>query len=286
MNTLSGIRPAQLAGQWYPANPKHLAEEVDRFISAANMGVLDGEVVAVMSPHAGYMYSGSVAGYAFSAIKDLSPELVVVISPMHQPYYAPVMTTAHSAYQTPLGLIPVNRESIDCLSAILKNEAGVKLTEVAHDPEHSLEIELPFLQRAVNSGYQILPIMLRDQSAVMARNLAKALTQTLVQLGLAKRGSSLLVASTDLSHYYSQSRAKQLDDELLKQVALFDADGVIKTEEQGKGYACGRGALSTVMWAAKALGAKSAKILKYATSGDVSGDYDRVVGYAAAAFLS
>lgn len=286
MNTLSGIRPAQLAGQWYPANPKHLAEEVDRYISAANMGVLDGEVVAVMSPHAGYMYSGSVAGYAFSAIKDLSPELVIIISPMHQPYYAPVMTTAHSAYQTPLGLIPVNRESIDCLSAILKNEAGVKLAEVAHDPEHSLEIELPFLQRAVNSGYQILPIMLRDQSAVMARNLAKALTQALVQLGLAKRGSSLLVASTDLSHYYSQSRAKQLDDELLKQVALFDADGVIKTEEQGKGYACGRGALSTVMWTAKALGAKSAKILKYATSGDVSGDYDRVVGYAAAAFLS
>lgn len=285
MNTLPGIRPAQLAGQWYPANPQHLAEEVDRYISAANMDVLDGEVVAVMSPHAGYMYSGSVAGYAFSAIKDLSPELVVMISPMHQPYYAQVMTTAHSAYQTPLGLIPVNRESIDCLSAILKNEAGVKLTEVAHDPEHSLEIELPFLQRALNSGYQILPIMLRDQSAVMARYLAKALTQALVQLGMAKRGSSLLVASTDLSHYYSQSRAKQLDGELLKQVALFDAEGVIKTEEQGKGYACGRGALSAVMWAAKALGARSAKILKYATSGDVSGDYDRVVGYAAAAFL-
>jgi AmmeMemoRadiSam system protein B len=148
-----------------------------------------------------------------------------------------------------------------------------------------LEIELPFLQRALNSGYQILPIMLRDQSAVMARYLAKALTQALVQLGMAKRGSSLLVASTDLSHYYSQSRAKQLDGELLKQVALFDAEGVIKTEEQGKGYACGRGALSAVMWAAKALGARSAKILKYATSGDVSGDYDRVVGYAAAAFL-
>jgi AmmeMemoRadiSam system protein B len=127
--------------------------------------------------------------------------------------------------------------------------------------------------------------MLRDQSHTMALNLANALAQTLVQTGFSKQDTSLLIASTDLSHYYSQSRAALLDAELLKQVEAFDPDGVIRIEEQGKGYACGRGALATVMWAAKELGASKAKILKYATSGDASGELNRVVGYAAAAFL-
>ncbi len=285
MNTLPGVRPFQLAGQWYSANPHHLAEEVDRYISEAEIGLLDGEVIAIMAPHAGYMYSGSVAGYAFSAIKDRTPDLVVVLSPMHQPYFAPVMTTAHAAYATPLGEIPVNRDIVKSLSSILENETGVKLIEVAHDPEHSLEIELPFLQRAIKGAFQLLPIMLRDQSVGMARNLARALTQTFSQVGLTRSGKTLIIASTDLSHYYSQSRARLLDAELLRQVEAFDPEGVIRVEEQGKGYACGRGALSTVMWVAKALGATKAKILKYATSGDVSGDCDRVVGYGAAAFL-
>lgn len=286
MNAVAGARPSQLAGQWYPADPKRLADEVDRYINEAQIGSLDGEVVAVMAPHAGYMYSGGVAGYAFSALKNFSPELVVVISPMHQPYYAPVMTTAHPAYTTPLGEIPVNRGVIKELSAVLQNDVGVKLVEVAHDPEHSLEIELPFLQRVIKGRFQLLPIMLRDQSAVMARNLAKSLSHVLSKSGLAKTGETILIASTDLSHYYSQPRARLLDGELLKQVEAFDPEGVVRVEEQGKGYACGRGALSTVMWTAKALGATKAKILKYATSGDVSGDFDRVVGYAAAAFLS
>lgn len=285
MDTVTGARPAQLAGQWYPANGQSLADEVDRYISSAKNEALDGDVVAVMSPHAGYMYSGHVAGHAFSPVKGLSPELVVVISPMHQPYYAPILTTAHTAYTTPLGEIPVNRDVLQVFSAYLESETGVKLIEVAHDPEHSLEIELPFLQRAVKSAFQLLPIMLRDQSAIMAKNLSKALVHSLSQFGLTKPGAVILVASTDLSHYYSQFRARLLDSELLKQVEAFDPEGVIRIEEQGKGYACGRGALSAVMWTAKALGANRAKVLKYATSGDVSGDFDRVVGYAAAVFL-
>lgn len=286
MNAIPSVRPSQLAGQWYPADPNRLAEEVDHYISAAEVGLLDGEVIALMAPHAGFMYSGGVAGYAFSAIKNRSPKLVIVISPMHQPYYAPIMTTAHSAYHTPLGEIPVNRDILQLLTSILQNETGVKLVEVAHDPEHSLEIELPFLQRSLQGSFQLLPIMLRDQSAIMARNLAKSLTRALSQLKLARPGETILIASTDLSHYYSQSRARLLDAELLKQVEAFDPEGVIRIEEQGKGYACGRGALSAVMWTAKALGATKAKVLKYATSGDVSGDFDRVVGYASAAFLS
>lgn len=284
MNSFSEVRPPQLAGQWYPANPQSLAKEVDGYINAAYIGILEGDVVAVMAPHAGYIYSGSVAGYAFAAVTNLNPELVIVISPMHQPYYAPVMTSAHSAYSTPLGEIPVNQEIVKSLSSVLNDESGLKLVEVFNDPEHSIEIELPFLQRALKSNFQLLPIMLRDQSAFMARTLSDALFQTLTRFGLTKKGSVILVASTDLSHYYSQQRAKLLDSELLKQVEMFDPEGVIRIEEQGKGYACGRGALSTVMWAAKALGANRAKILKYATSGDVSGDFDRVVGYAAAAF--
>jgi AmmeMemoRadiSam system protein B len=285
MNTVTGARPAQLAGQWYPADSQRLADEVDRYISAAEVGALDSEVVAIMAPHAGYMYSGGVAGYAFSAIQELLPQLVVVISPMHQPHHAKVMTSAHTAYTTPLGEISVNRDTINCLSSILKDDFGVELGEVAYDPEHSLEIELPFLQRALKQSFQLLPLMLRDQSAVMASNLANAVTQTLSQTGFSKQGATLLVASTDLSHFYSQPRANLLDMELLKQVEAFYPEGVIRVDEQGKGYACGRGALAAVMWIAKALGASKAKILKYSTSGDASGEYDRVVGYAAAVFL-
>ncbi len=285
MNSVLGPRPAQLAGMWYPASAKHLASEVDCYIERAELEDLGGQVVGIMSPHAGYMYSGPVAGYAFAAIKGLSPQLVVVLSPMHQPYYLPVITTAHSAYVTPLGEIPVNREVVESLIVSLEKETGLKIREVSNDEEHSLEIELPFLQRVLKPGFQLLPIMLRDQSLSMSRFLADAIFQVLLKYQWEEPGQVILVASTDLSHYYPQARACALDTEILDRVKAFDPEGVIRVEEQGKGFACGRGALASVMWLAKSLGASRSKILKHATSGEISGDYSRVVGYAAAAFL-
>jgi AmmeMemoRadiSam system protein B len=279
-----GIRPSPIAGQWYPADARRLAAQVDGYMDTAKLPEIDGEVVGVMAPHAGHIYSGPVAGYAFAALRGLKPDLVVVVSPMHQPYYEPLLTTAYAAYATPLGSIPVHREALSLLDDLLENELGIRLTPVARDMEHSLEIELPFLQRALARPFSLLPVMVRDQSQAVSRGLGKAIADTLANKDIVGVEPAILVASTDLSHFYPQQVARTLDGEILRQVEAFDPEGVIRVDEQGKGYACGRGALAAVLWAAKELGANRSQVLHYATSGDVTGDYERVVGYGAAVF--
>jgi hypothetical protein len=233
-----------------------------------------------MTPHAGHRYSGPVAGHAFAAFRGLKPEIVAVVSPMHYPYREPLLTTAHQAYSTPLGEIPVDIAALDELDQSLIKELGFGLARVENDPEHSLEIELPFLQRALENPFSLLPVMVRDQAAPVMQKLGRALAAV-----LSKR-SALLVASTDLSHFYPQTVAHKLDAEVLRQVETFDPAGIIRVEESGKGFACGRGALASVMWAARGLGADHALILNYATSGDVTGDFSQVVGYGAALFTA
>lgn len=279
MKTIAEVRPSPFAGHWYEADPLRLAAEVDHYIESAQLPELDGEVVAVIAPHAGHRYSGPVAGYAFAAIRGLSPEIVVVISPMHDPLDVPLLTTAHAAYGTPLGEIPVDQEMLLALDIQLHQELGVGLVRVARDREHSLEIELPFIQRALKAPFKLLPIMVCEQNQPVARGLGRALGKVLTG------HQALLVASTDLSHYYSQPVARLLDQEMLDRVEAFDPVGVIEVEEQRKGFACGRGALAAVLWAARELGADRVKILHHATSGDVTGDYSWVVGYGAAVIL-
>jgi MEMO1 family protein len=279
MKAISDIRPSPIAGQWYPGDPRHLAAEVDRYMDEADLPELSGEVVAVMAPHAGHIYSGPVAGYAFAALRGLAPDLVAVVSPMHYPYFEALLTTAHAAYNTPLGDIPVDQPALAILDDYLLEETGTRLARVQRDMEHSLEIELPFLQRALAKPFRLIPVMVRDQSARVAHGLGRALARL---FGGLEGESTLLVASTDLSHFYKQEEANILDAEILRQVDAFDPAGVIRVEEQGKGFACGRGALAAVLWAAKELGANHAQVVRHATSGDVTGDYDRVVGYGAA----
>jgi len=282
MSELLDLRPSPIAGQWYPADPRRLAAQVDQYMQAAQLPELDGEVVAVMAPHAGHIYSGPVAGYAFAALRDSTPDVVIVVSPMHHPYYEPLLTTAHDAYATPLGSVPVQHEALRALDSYLLEELDLRLTPVSNDMEHSLEIELPFLQRALAKPFSLLPIMMREQSTAVARGLGMALAKIISDEKVIPDQSAILVASTDLSHFYPQQVARNLDMEILRQVEAFDPAGVIQVEEQGKGFACGRGALAAVLWAAKELGADRTQILHYATSGDVTGDHDRVVGYGAA----
>ncbi len=279
MQTKSDVRPSPIAGQWYTGDPRRLAESVDRYIQSAELPELDGEVVAVMAPHAGHRYSGVVAGYAFAALQGLHPELVAVVSPIHSYYPAALLTTAHSAYETPLGVIPVDDAALHALDDHLEAALGLRLAPVRSDPEHSLEIELPFLQRTLASEFMLLPVMVRDQSERVTHGLGLALAKTL------QGRRALLVASTDLSHFYPQEIAEKLDAEVLRCVAAFDPQGVLDAEEQGKGFACGRGALAAVLWAAKELGADTVKVLNHATSGNVTGDFSQVVGYGAAVIL-
>jgi AmmeMemoRadiSam system protein B len=278
MSTATDVRPSPIAGQWYQSDPARLSAIVDGYINAARMPEIRGEVIAVMAPHAGHKYSGPVAGYSFAALRGLKPDVVAVVSPMHHPYYEPLLTTSHAAYATPLGNIDVDHGLVERLDELLRNRAGLGLKRISRDPEHSLEIELPFLQRILKEPFKLLPVMVRDQGVFIAQNLGQGLAEVL------SGQDAVLVASTDLSHFYPQPVAEKYDREFLNQVEKFNPQLVIEIEEQGKGFACGRGALAAVMWAARALGANRAQILNYGTSGDVTGDTNQVVGYASAVF--
>lgn len=273
------VRPSPIAGKWYEGNAKKLAQSVDEFINDAQLPDLAGDVIGVIAPHAGHIYSGAVAGYAFAALRSLRPSLVAVISPMHHPYHDPLLTTSHDAYQTPLGDILVDKQALSELDVVLKSELGFGLTPVPRDPEHSLEIELPFLQRALKSEWNLLPVMVRALDPKVSLGLGKALAQVL------RNKNSVIVASTDLSHFYNQNTALKFDQFMLDQFESFDPESAFEAERTGKGFACGLGAVTAVMWASHELGANKVKVLHHATSGDVTGDYSSVVGYGAAAIL-
>ena len=273
------IRPSPLAGRWYESDPAILAHNVDRYLDSARLPALEGEVVAIIAPHAGHIYSGPVAGYAFAALRGRSPDVVAVIAPMHHPYYEPLITTAHDAYSTPLGEVLVDKNALRQLDGLLKSELNFGLSPVANDPEHALEIELPFLQRALSSEWKLLPVMVRVREASISERFGKALAKVL------RDKSFVLVASTDLSHFYNQQTALVYDRSMLHQIESFNPEGAFDLESAGKGFACGLGAFTAVMWAARELGADKVQILRHATSGDVTGDYSSVVGYGAAAIL-
>lgn len=236
--------------------------------------MIEGKIWGIVAPHAGYRYSGAVAAHAFKCLKGLNPDLIVIISPMHHPHHAPLLTTAHQAYRTPLGIVEVDQQVVDKLRETL-GKHGLGLTPIMYDQEHSLEIEIPFLQHVFGS-FRLLPVMIHDQRIRIAKVLGAALATTL------EKSNVLFVASSDLSHFYPQHKAQQFDLELLHRLEAFDPEGVITAEEEGVGFACGRGAIATLLWATHHLGANKVNILNHATSGDVTGDFDSVVGYGAA----
>ncbi len=276
------VRPSPIAGQWYESDPEMLARNVDEYLDDAHLPELDGEVIAVIAPHAGHLYSGAVAGYAFAALRSRRPDLVAVIAPMHHPYFEPLITTAHDAYSTPLGTVSVDKDALLELDVILKSELGFGLSPVSNDKEHSVEIELPFLQRAFSSEqseWKLLPVMVRAREPRVSEGLGKALAKVLRDKNFA------LVASTDLSHFYNHKTALTYDRAMLNEIESFNPEGAFDVERAGKGFACGLGAFTAVMWASRELGADKVKVLRHATSGDVTGDYSSVVGYASAVIL-
>ena len=276
------VRPSPIAGQWYEGDPEMLARTVDEYLNDAQLPDLDREVIAVIAPHAGHAYSGGVAGYAFAALRGQDPDLIAIIAPMHHPYVEPLITSAHDAYSTPLGDVPVDKDALIELDEILKLELGFGLSPVANDKEHSLEIELPFLQRLFSSEkseWKLLPVMVRAREQHVSEGLGKALARVLHDKNFT------IVASTDLSHFYNHKTALNYDRTMLNEIESFNPEGAFDVERAGKGFACGLGAFTAVMWASRELGADKVQVLRHATSGDVTGDYSSVVGYAAAVIL-
>jgi AmmeMemoRadiSam system protein B len=283
------LRPSPLAGLWYPARPDALAASVDALLAQASGSYTPGQsetppepdaVVGLLAPHAGHRFSGAVAAHAFHAVQGQRFDVVAVLSPSHYHADAPILTSAHAAYATPLGPVLVDQPALAALRAALARAlavpAGQAVPALRRDREHAIEIELPFLQRALAPGFSLLPLMLRDQGEPLARALGAALAEAL-------RGRrALLVASSDLSHFSPQATALERDAALLQPLAALDPAGVLAVQAAGRGQACGAGAIAAVLWAAQALGANRARVVRHATSGDVTGDYDAVVGYAAA----
>lgn len=268
---LKGVRKPVIAGTWYPGKPEELRRMISEFMAKVEVGLIPGELIGLVAPHAGYIYSGQVAAYAYRQIEGRSFETVVVVHPSHRLYVNGYALTAAAFYETPLGQVPLDEE------VIAKLDERLKFTFLRSDQEHSLEIQLPFLQYALGS-FKLVPIMMGDQSWGQCQKLASALAEVL-------RGKkSLLVASSDLSHFYSYRMALTLDKVVLSFVENYDPEGLAKAIASGKAEACGGGPIVAVMLASKELGADKAKVLKYANSGDVTGDFGSVVGYMAAAF--
>lgn len=279
MESKMDIRPSPIAGTWYDGNASQLAKKVDDTFTQAALPEIEGEILGLIVPHAGHRYSGRTAGVAFSAIRGKKWGRVAILSPMHSFHPAPLLTTAHDAYATPLGVVNVDRDGMESLAVILDKTYGLPLYTIAKDREHSLEIELPFLQRALPDGFSLLPLMVRAQEAEISRIVGTALAELL------KNSPALLVASTDLSHFYPLEVAEKLDAEMLHRFASLEPESLFEAERSGAGFACGHAAVAAVLWAAKALGANKVQILDHSTSAEETGDSSSVVGYGSAVIL-
>jgi AmmeMemoRadiSam system protein B len=270
--TQDDVRHSVIAGSWYPGDPRSLRAEISGFLDDVPSQPLQGELVGLVAPHAGYMYSGQVAAYAYVQLRGLGISRVALVSPVHRVYPGRFAVTDKAYYETPLGLVPVDVELVQGI------ERHVQLNRVSQDMEHSLEIQLPFLQHVLGD-FTLAPIMMGDQDWDSAGQLGQALAETIA------KDRALLVASTDLSHFHSYEVAVQLDHKVLDHVTAYDPEGLARTLAARKGEACGGGPVVAVMVAAQKLGANRAVLLKYMNSGDVTGDRSSVVGYAAAALL-
>jgi len=271
------VRPSPIAGRWYTDDPELLAQEVDAYIEEAKLKDedIDGIVIGIVAPHAGYRYSGRTAGYAYRAVQGKPRDLAVVLSPFHHFISGKFVTTAHGAYGTPLGAVGVEIDLLDELEAAMA-EAGLELGQAAEDEEHSLEIQLPFLQRAWQSDFRVLPVMIRSRSPQEVQAFADSLYETI------KDEDYLLVASTDLSHFFNQSSAEEMDAEMLRRIKDFDPEAVLTAEAEGEASACGAAAIAGMLWTARKAGADRVNILNYSTSANATGDRSSVVGYGAA----
>jgi MEMO1 family protein len=274
------IRQPVVAGQFYPAQPAELRQMVNQFLAEATVPQLPGDVVALVAPHAGYIYSGKVAAHSYALLKGRKFDRVIVIAPSHFESFPFNSVYSGDAYLTPLGNIPVDKEFA---SRLAKSNPMIQLSTRGHLPtqsqgEHALEVQLPFLQIVIGQ-FQLVPIVMGEQTYEIERALGVALAKAV------KGTNTLIVASSDLSHYHSYDQASNMDHKTLTAIEEWDYLSLSQNFALRVWEACGGGPIVATMIAAERLGAKQAKVLAYANTGDVTGDHSRVVGYGAVALL-
>ena len=274
------LRRAAVAGSWYPGTATAIAAEVDAYLEAARAAPPPGRLVGLVSPHAGLRYSGPVAAYGYGLLRALAGEpglTVVLVGPSHHAAFDGVAAHMRGAWETPLGRAPIDEE---VSQALVDADPVVFDDPDVHRDEHSLEMQMPFLQRLVPS-LRILPLLMGSQSRREVEALAAALAKALA----GRR--ALLVASSDLSHYQPAAVANRLDAKVVEEVGGFDEGALMARLETHQNVACGGGPVVAVMKAARALGADRATVLKYGDSGDVGErDKSHVVGYLSAALTA
>ena len=272
--TALAIRPPAVAGMFYPGDPHALHQQLDELFGKIEQQRVDGKLIALVSPHAGYIYSGFTAAHGFTLLKGLTFDAVVIVSPSHREYFDGISVYDGDAYRTPLGDVAINDELRRLLT---DGDDVISLSNSGHRQEHAVEVQIPFLQKMLKH-FTILPVVMGDQRREYSFHLGKKLAHIL-------RGRDvLLVASTDLSHYYPYQIAESLDGIVIEGVRRFDVEQLMADLEAERAEACGGGPTVAVMFAARELGANKTYILHSCNSGDVTGDRSGVVGYLSAAF--
>ncbi len=268
-------RPPAVAGTFYSDDPVVLRREIEGYLAQVQTPAIEESgLVALVVPHAGYCFSGAVAADAYRLIVGQNFDLVVVVAPTHHHYFEGVSIYSVGNYTTPLGEVEVD---CDLAVELISKYSEIDFVPEAHRFEHSLEVQLPFLQVALGD-FTLLPMIMGQQGWSQAVKLAE------IVAGLASGRRLLLIASSDLSHFHSAIQAGQLDRRIVEAVAAFDPVAFWSLIENHQAEACGAGPLLSVMLAAQKIGADRAQILSYHHSGEVGGDNSRVVGYMSAAF--
>jgi hypothetical protein len=275
MSEKETVRAPAVAGMFYEKSPVELRKNIDEMLNRVRLPNIKGTVRAVVSPHAGYMYSGFTAAHVFKLLEGRKYDCVVAVGPSHREYFDGISIYSGDAYETPLGKVPIDHE---VRSELLYKENNIIASVAGHRAEHSLEVQLPFLQYVLEK-FSIVPIIMGDQQRQLCEQLSAALARVMATKNI------LLVASSDLSHFHTYDEAVILDNRVIQAVERFDSDVFIDELEKKSLEACGGGPIAVAMKTAQQLGANRVEVLHYCNSGDITGDTSGVVGYLAAAFM-
>ncbi len=269
---MSKVRKPVVAGFFYPSDPQQLKDEVEIFLDISNPAFHFENTIGLISPHAGYTYSGKTAGYAYNLLKGTDYKTVIIISPSHREYFPGVSIYNGEAFETPLGIIPINKNLV---KKITSGSEFIFESVRGHEQEHAVEVQLPFLQIAL-TDFEIVPIVMGDQGRSFVDELASKLADAIDD-------KTVIVASSDLSHYHPKPEAYKLDSIVEKRIKEFDYNRLQFDLEERVCEACGGGPIVTMMKAIDLLNKKKSIILNRSDSGDTSGDNSEVVGYLSAA---
>jgi AmmeMemoRadiSam system protein B len=270
------IRDNSGAGMWYPANPTDLRQTIDLYLSRASSTPPEGKIITGIVPHAGYGYSGQVAAYTYRLIQNTPFKRVVLLGFSHRVPFRGFSVSQYSGYKTPLGVALIDQDFSRALLSVSPRKEWVPQAEAQ---EHSLENQIPFLQ-TVLKDFKMVLVFMGEQDFQTCSLLASELTRL-----LANTTDTLILASTDLSHFHADQQARTLDGDFIRHVREFAPEALAKAVASGSCEACGAGPAIAGMLAARALGANRSLILNYANSGDVTGDRRQVVGYLSAALI-